>query len=56
MAILAIVPGNPNMYLQENLADCVDCGGLLMVMSPIGHDNGPWVMCVGKEDHAAQFP
>ena len=28
MAILAIVPGKPNMCLQENLADCVDCGGL----------------------------
>ena len=32
------------------------CPVELMVMSPIGHDNGPWVMCVGKEDHAAQFP
>ena len=28
MAILAIVPGKPSMCLQENLADCVDCGGL----------------------------
>ena len=29
MAILAIVPGKPDMCLQENLVDCVDCGGLL---------------------------
>ena len=30
MAILANVPGKPDMCLQENLADCVDCGGLVI--------------------------
>ena len=31
MAILAIVPGKPKMCLQENLADCADCGGLKII-------------------------
>ena len=31
MTFLAIVPGKPNMCLQENLVDCADCGGLLFV-------------------------
>ena len=28
MTILAIVPGKPKMYLQENLMDCADCACL----------------------------
>ena len=29
MTIFAIVLGKSKMCLQENLADCADCGGLL---------------------------
>ena len=28
MTILAIVPGISKVFLQENLVDCADCGGL----------------------------
>ena len=28
MTVFAIVPGEQNMCLQENLVDCADCGGL----------------------------
>ena len=31
MTIFAIVLGKSKMCLQENLADCADCGGLMVV-------------------------
>ena len=33
MTTMAIVPGKPKMCLQENLVDCVDCGGLSVSLS-----------------------
>ena len=51
MTILALVPDQSKMCLQENLVDCADCGGLNAGMAKNGPKMSPFLDFWPKYGH-----